>query len=150
MATLKYSLSQFHRVAKEGFDFVVPEDTIDLISSLATEVGSATYIRAPVFQKKEYEEEPEEPPVYSPSSAPPLSKKKKNFSKLILWKEQVLKCKQNLLKRKVLMYLLFWFKTKQLYSLELLKEGQGKHFLVVVVPVLHFFHLSKMAYVKGK
>uniref|UniRef100_A0A6C0IGY2 MIF4G domain-containing protein n=1 Tax=viral metagenome TaxID=1070528 RepID=A0A6C0IGY2_9ZZZZ len=51
--TLKYSLEDFRNIRFEGFNFVLPEDTITLISNLSLEVGSPTYIKTPNFQKQD-------------------------------------------------------------------------------------------------
>ena len=51
--TLKYSLEDFRNIRFEGFNFVLPEDTITLISNLSLEVGSPTYVKTPNFQKQE-------------------------------------------------------------------------------------------------
>ena len=50
---MKYNLSDFNNITFNGFDFKLPDDTINLIQSLASEVGSPTYIRTPVFKKRE-------------------------------------------------------------------------------------------------
>jgi len=52
-AILKYTLKDFTNITFDGFDFALPEETIALISELALEVGSPSYIKTPVFQKKE-------------------------------------------------------------------------------------------------
>jgi len=52
-ALLKYSLKDFTNINFEGFDFALPENTIALISELALEVGSPSYIKTPVFQKRD-------------------------------------------------------------------------------------------------
>ena len=49
--TLKYTLDDFKNIRFNGFDFVLPEDTITLISNLSLEVGSPTYVKTPIFQK---------------------------------------------------------------------------------------------------
>jgi hypothetical protein len=49
----KYSLKEFESVLFNGFNFNIPNDTLDLISKLSMEVGSPTYIKTPNFQKKE-------------------------------------------------------------------------------------------------
>ena len=49
----KYNLEQFETTIFNGFNFTVPKETVDLISSLSTQVGSPTYIKTPVFQKKD-------------------------------------------------------------------------------------------------
>jgi hypothetical protein len=51
--TLKYLLEDFRNIRFEGFNFVLPEDTITLISNLSLEVGSPTYVKTPNFQKQE-------------------------------------------------------------------------------------------------
>jgi hypothetical protein len=47
-----YSLQQFATIALNGFNYAIPEETLNLISQLAMKVGSPTYIKTPVFQKK--------------------------------------------------------------------------------------------------
>ena len=49
----KYKLIDFETIAFNGFDFSIPEETVQLISMLSMEVGSPTYIKTPVFQKKD-------------------------------------------------------------------------------------------------
>jgi hypothetical protein len=51
--TLKYSLEDFRNIRFEGFNFVLPEETITLISNLSLEVGSPTYVKTPNFQKQD-------------------------------------------------------------------------------------------------
>ncbi len=50
---MKYNLTDFSNITFNGFDFKLPQDTLTLIHSLSTEVGSPTYIRTPVFKKRE-------------------------------------------------------------------------------------------------
>ena len=52
METMKYNLEYFTNVSFNGFDYVIPEDIVKLISSLSMEVGSSSYIKTPVFKKK--------------------------------------------------------------------------------------------------
>jgi hypothetical protein len=52
-AILKYTLKDFTNIIFDGFDFTLPEETIALISELSLEVGSPSYIKTPVFQKKD-------------------------------------------------------------------------------------------------
>jgi len=56
MDTIKYSLQDFTNISFVGFNFVVPENTMTLISKLAMEVGSPTYIKTPIFQKRDVNE----------------------------------------------------------------------------------------------
>lgn len=51
--TLKYTLKDFTNITFDGFNYSLPEDTITLISELSLEVGSPSYIKTPVFQKRE-------------------------------------------------------------------------------------------------
>lgn len=50
---MKYNLQDFTNISFAGFDFVVPENTMALISTLSIEVGSPTYIKTPIFQKRD-------------------------------------------------------------------------------------------------
>jgi hypothetical protein len=52
-AVLKYTLKDFTNITFDGFNYSLPEDTICLISELSLEVGSPSYIKTPVFQKRE-------------------------------------------------------------------------------------------------
>jgi hypothetical protein len=52
-ATLKYTLKDFTNITFDGFNYSLPEDTISLISELSLEVGSPSYIKTPVFQKRD-------------------------------------------------------------------------------------------------
>ena len=53
-----YSLQQFAEIALNGFNYTIPEETVNLISQLAMKVGSPTYIKTPVFQKKTHQDIP--------------------------------------------------------------------------------------------
>lgn len=55
MTTFMYSLEQFANITFNGFNFNLPDDTIDIISKLSLEVGSPSYIKTPVFQKRVYD-----------------------------------------------------------------------------------------------
>ena len=49
----KYSIQSFTEITFNGFDIVLPEATMAIISELALQVGSPTYIRTPNFAKKD-------------------------------------------------------------------------------------------------
>jgi hypothetical protein len=51
--TMIYHLKDFINITFDGFNFNLPEETIQMISSLSLEVGSPTYIKTPVFRKRE-------------------------------------------------------------------------------------------------
>lgn len=48
-----YTLEQINEIVFNGFNYTLPVETVDLISKLSLEVGSPTYIKTPVFQKRE-------------------------------------------------------------------------------------------------
>ena len=50
---MKYTLNDIQNIVFEGFDFVLPEETLKIISELALQVGSPDYVKTPVFQKRE-------------------------------------------------------------------------------------------------
>jgi len=50
---LRYNLKDFSDITFNGFDIQLPEATLNLVSELATLVGSPTYIRTPTFTKKD-------------------------------------------------------------------------------------------------
>lgn len=51
--TLRYSLEQFENIIFNGFDYQIPDETIQIISNLAMQVGSPNYDKTPVFKKRE-------------------------------------------------------------------------------------------------
>ena len=50
---IKYDLNDFMEVKMNTFDFTLHSETIDLINKLVIEVGSPTYIKTPIFQKRD-------------------------------------------------------------------------------------------------
>jgi hypothetical protein len=48
-----YSLKDFTNISFDGFNYSLPEETIQIISSLSLKVGSPSYIKTPVFRKRE-------------------------------------------------------------------------------------------------
>ena len=48
-----YSHQDFQNIIFDGFQFSLPEETIALINELSSKVGAPTYIKTPVFKKKE-------------------------------------------------------------------------------------------------
>lgn len=51
--TMKYALNDIQNIIFQGFDFILPEETLKIISELALQVGSPDYVKTPVFQKRE-------------------------------------------------------------------------------------------------
>jgi hypothetical protein len=49
----KYSLQDFNTIIFNGFDFKLDDNIVNQINELAAQVGSPTYIKTPVFQKKD-------------------------------------------------------------------------------------------------
>jgi hypothetical protein len=48
-----YTLQDFNTIIFNGFNFTLSDDIIHKINELATQVGSPTYIKTPVFQKRD-------------------------------------------------------------------------------------------------
>ena len=63
-----YSFSDIEQISFNGFNFTIPQETLDIISSLAVKVGSPAYVKTPVFQKRE--------PLVSNNSAPPIRRRR--------------------------------------------------------------------------
>jgi len=49
----KYNIRFFKDILYEGFDFVLPQETVKLIHNLSSQVGSPNYIKTPIFKKRE-------------------------------------------------------------------------------------------------
>ena len=49
----RYSLHDFQNIKFNGFQFELPDATLKLINELSNEVGSPTYVKTPIFQKRE-------------------------------------------------------------------------------------------------
>jgi len=49
----RYTLNDFSNITFDGFVYTLPEETIQLISDLTSQVGSPTYIKTPVFNRIE-------------------------------------------------------------------------------------------------
>lgn len=51
---LRYTLKDFVDITFNGFDIKLPEETLVMITELSQQVGSPTYIKTPIFQKREH------------------------------------------------------------------------------------------------
>ena len=51
--TMRFTLDDFKRISFDGFDFKLPEETLTIISNLTLKVGSPSYVKTPVFQKRD-------------------------------------------------------------------------------------------------
>jgi hypothetical protein len=51
---MKYSTSDFETIKNNGFEYVLPDMTLRLINKISSLVGSPSYIKTPVFKKKNY------------------------------------------------------------------------------------------------
>jgi len=49
----QYSLQDFRTIIFNGFHFELSESTLKLINEISNEVGSPSYVKTPIFQKKE-------------------------------------------------------------------------------------------------
>jgi hypothetical protein len=66
--TLVYNLIRIEDIINDGFTLELPENTIEIINNISAIVGSATYVKTPVFHKKSKNEKKRssEPPVPRP------------------------------------------------------------------------------------
>ena len=53
MLEMIYNIKDFNEIIFKGFDIKLPDETINIISDLSLQVGSPTYIKTPIFNKKE-------------------------------------------------------------------------------------------------
>ena len=53
---MKYNLINSREISFNGFNFTIPDENVKLINLLATQVGSQTYVKTPVFQKREHKD----------------------------------------------------------------------------------------------
>lgn len=51
--TMRYTLDNIITILFNGFEYKLPEETLDKISEIALQVGSPDYVKTPVFQKRE-------------------------------------------------------------------------------------------------
>jgi len=51
--TLRYTLDNFNTIIFNGFDYKLPDETLEIISNLSLQVGSPDYVKTPVFKKRE-------------------------------------------------------------------------------------------------
>ena len=54
--TMRYNLMKFKEIIFNGFDFEVPEKTVDILSYLSSAIGASVITHSPVFQKKDNSE----------------------------------------------------------------------------------------------
>jgi hypothetical protein len=50
---MKYTLENFSNILFNGFEIKLPDETLNIISDIAQHVGSPSYIKTPVFHKRE-------------------------------------------------------------------------------------------------
>jgi len=50
---MKYTLNNIQDIIFQGFDFMLPDETLKIISELTLKVGSPDYVKTPVFQKRD-------------------------------------------------------------------------------------------------
>jgi len=50
---MRYTLDNINEILFNGFDYKLPQETLEIISNLALQVGSPDYVKTPVFQKRE-------------------------------------------------------------------------------------------------
>lgn len=68
--TMRYTLDNINEILFNGFDYKLPQETLEIISNLALQVGSPDYVKTPVFQKRE-----------NPMKVEPVATQKDSFKK---------------------------------------------------------------------
>ena len=53
MQTMRYTLNDFTNITFNGFEMRFPDETMSIITELALQVGSPTYVKTPTFAKRE-------------------------------------------------------------------------------------------------
>jgi|694.fasta_scaffold00827_20 hypothetical protein len=53
-----YQISDFEAIKWNGFECHLPQQVIDLVSSIADQVGAPSYVKTPVFPKREKQDDP--------------------------------------------------------------------------------------------
>ena len=51
--TKQYSITEYDDITNAGFICNLSQETLDIISKLSEQVGAPTYIKTPIFMKKE-------------------------------------------------------------------------------------------------
>ena len=51
--TKQYSITEYDKITNAGFICNLSQETLDIISKLSEQVGAPTYIKTPIFLKKE-------------------------------------------------------------------------------------------------
>ena len=51
--TIRYTLDNINSILFNGFEYKLTEDTLEIISNLALQVGSPDYVKTPIFKKRE-------------------------------------------------------------------------------------------------
>ena len=64
-----YQISDFEAIKWNGFECELPQQMIDLISSIADQVGAPSYVKTPVFPKRDKLEDPVAPVRKKPRNA---------------------------------------------------------------------------------
>jgi hypothetical protein len=54
---MKYNLQQFNTIAFNGFQYSIPQSSIDIINDLTSQVGSSAHVKSNLFQKKGVKED---------------------------------------------------------------------------------------------
>jgi hypothetical protein len=67
---MRYTLDNINEILFNGFDYKLPQETLEIISNLALQVGSPDYVKTPVFQKRE-----------NPMKSEPTAAQKDTFKK---------------------------------------------------------------------
>jgi hypothetical protein len=84
--TAKYTLDNINAIIFDGFDYKLPDKTFDIISKLASQVGSPDYIKTPVFIKRDNPMKVE--PIYKEKESDSSHKKNKRVKSMEIFNDE--------------------------------------------------------------
>ena len=50
---MRYNIEDFNKIISNGFEYTLSDELINIISELADKVGAPSYIKTPIFEKKD-------------------------------------------------------------------------------------------------
>ena len=60
---MKYTLSETQNLIQSGIEYNIPDDILDIINNLSSQVGSPNYVKTPVFTKRNFEKDKKTKPT---------------------------------------------------------------------------------------
>ena len=60
---MKYTLSEVNNLIESGIDYDIPDELLDIINKLSSQVGAPNYVKTPVFTKRSNEKDKRVKPI---------------------------------------------------------------------------------------